>query len=59
MFEDRCKSNATIQCHTVMDLLTGQQAQHHWFEADLLAEFDDLLETLDLYKDIATEYGLN
>ena len=42
-----------------MDLLTGQQAQHHWFEADLQAKFDDLLEALGLYKDISTEYGLN
>ena len=30
----------------IMDLLTRQQAQHHWFEADPLAEFDDLLEAL-------------
>ena len=42
-----------------MDLLTRQQAQHHWFEADPRAKFDDLLEALDLYKDISTEYGLN
>ena len=42
-----------------MDLLTRQQAQHHWFEADPLAKFDDLLEALGLYKDISTEYGLN
>ena len=43
----------------IMDLLTRQQAQHHWFEADPLAKFDDLLEALGLYKDISTEYGLN
>ena len=42
-----------------MDLLTRQQAQHHWFEADPRAKFDDLLEALGLYKDISTEYGLN
>ena len=42
-----------------MDLLTRQQAQHHWFEANPRAKFDDLLEALDLYKDISTEYGLN
>ena len=42
-----------------MDLLTRQQAQHHWFEADPRAKFDDLLEVLGLYKDISTEYGLN
>ena len=35
-----------------MDLLTRQQAQHHWFEADPLAKFEDLLEALGLYKDI-------
>ena len=37
----------------------SQQAQHHWFEADPRAKFDDLLEALGLYKDISTEYGLN
>ena len=42
-----------------MDLLTRQQAEHLWFEADPLAQFDDLLEALGLYKDISTEYGLN
>ena len=42
-----------------MDLLTRQQAQDHWFEANPRAKFDDLLEALDLYKDISTEYGLN
>ena len=30
----------------VMDLLTRQQAEHLWFEADPLAQFDDLLEAL-------------
>ena len=34
----------------IMDLLTRQQAQHHWFEADPRAKFDDLLEALGLYK---------
>ena len=43
----------------IMDLLTRQQAQHHWFEADSRAKFDDLLQALGLYKDISTEYGLN
>jgi len=42
-----------------MDLLTRQQAQHHWFEADPRAKFDDLLQALGLHKDISTEYGLN
>ena len=42
-----------------MDLLTRQQAEHLWFEADPLAQFDDLLEARGLYKDISTEYGLN
>jgi len=42
-----------------MDLLTRQQAQHHWFEADSRAKFDDLLQALSLYKDISMEYGLN
>ena len=42
-----------------MELLTRQQAEHLWFEADPLAQFDDLLEARGLYKDISTEYGLN
>ena len=43
----------------LMELLTRQQAEQNWFEPDPTAQFDDLLEALDLYKDISTEYGLN
>ena len=42
-----------------MALLSRQQAAQNWHEADPAIHFRDLLDALELYKDIATEYGLN
>ena len=42
-----------------MALLSRQQATQNWHEADPKVHFTDLLDALEMYKDIATEYGLN
>jgi hypothetical protein len=42
-----------------MALLTRQQAAQSWNEPDPGVHFGNLLEALDIYKEIATEYGLN
>ena len=42
-----------------MALLSRQQVAQNWHEADPAIHFTDLLDALELYKDIATEYGLN
>ena len=39
-----------------MALLSRQQAAQNWHEADPDVLFSDLLDALELYKDIATEY---
>jgi len=41
-----------------MALLTRQQAAQNWYEPDPRVHFG-LLGALELYKDVATEYGLN
>ena len=42
-----------------MSLLSRQQATQNWHESDPGVHFGDLLETLGMYKDIATDHGLN
>ena len=42
-----------------MALLSQQKATQNWHEADPKVHFTDLLDALEMYKDIATEYGLN
>ena len=42
-----------------MSLLTRQQAVKSWTEPDPAVQFGELLDALEHYKDISTEYGLN
>ena len=42
-----------------MSLLTRQQAVQSWTEPDPAVQFGELLDALEHYKDISTEYGLN
>jgi hypothetical protein len=42
-----------------MALLTRQQAVQSWSEPDSRVQFNELLDALERYKDISTEYGLN
>jgi hypothetical protein len=42
-----------------MALLTRQQAVQSWTEPDPALQFNELLDALERYKDIGTEYGLN
>ena len=42
-----------------MSLLTRQQAVQSWAEPDPAVQFGELLDALEHYKDISTEYGLN
>ena len=54
-FEDCC----SIRWDTRGVLLSRQQATQNWHEADPKVHCTDLLDALEMYKDIATEYGLN
>ena len=42
-----------------MSLLSRQQATQNWHKSDPGVHFGDLLEALGMYKDIATDHGLN
>ena len=42
-----------------MALLTRQQAAQSWVEPDPAVQFGELLNALEHYKDVSTEYGLN
>lgn len=42
-----------------MSLLTRDQAEQNWNEADPDAQFEVLLQVFECYKDISTECGLN